>query len=75
MNKVSCLCLCMCVVLRPAGCAAPRCSPADTDAVGQRLSTAETGASVPEQGEQTELAARHRQPAGQTLEKINKYIS
>lgn len=55
------------VVLWAAGCAAPCCPPAHTESVGQRLGAAETGASVPELGEQSELAARHRQPAGQTL--------
>ncbi len=55
------------VVLWAAGCAAPCCPPAHTDTVGHGLSVAETGASVPELGEQTELAARHCQPSGQTV--------
>lgn len=53
------------VVFCAAGCAAPCSSPAHTDTVGQRLGAAETGASVPELGEQTELTACHCEPAGQ----------
>lgn len=59
-----CLCVCLSVVLWAAGCAAPCCAPPHTDTVGQRLGAAETRAPVPELGEQTELTARHRQPAG-----------
>lgn len=59
--------VCLSVVLWAAGCAAPCCPPAHTDTVGQRLCAAETGASVPELGEQTVLTARHRQPAGGTF--------
>lgn len=58
--------LCL-LVLRAPGCTAPCCPPADTQSVGWRLSAAETGASVPELREQSELSASHSQPAGQTF--------
>lgn len=58
--------MCLSVVLWNASCAAACCPPAHTDTVGRGLSATETGASVPELGEQTELTARHRQPAGPT---------
>lgn len=51
------------VVFCAAGCAAPCSPPAHTDTVGQRLGAVETGASVPELGEQTELTACHCEPA------------
>lgn len=54
------------VVLWAAGCAASCCPPAHTDSVGRRLCSVEAGASVPELGEQSELGARLRQPAGPT---------
>lgn len=55
------------VVLWAAGCTAPCCPPAHTDTVGHGLSAAETGASVPDLGKQSELTARHSQPAGLTF--------
>lgn len=51
------------VVLRSSGRAASGRPPPHPDAVGRRLGAAAAGASVPESGEQSELAARHRQPA------------
>lgn len=65
MNRVTAA-VCVSVVLRSSGRTAFCSPPPDTDTVGQRLGAAETGASVPELGEQSELATSHRQPAGQT---------
>lgn len=53
-----------CPVHRAAGCTAPCCSPAYTVTVGHRCAAAETGASVPDQGKQSEHTARNSQPAG-----------
>lgn len=51
-------------VHRAAGCIAPCCSPAYTVTVGHRCGAAETGASVPDQGKQSEHTAHNSQPAG-----------